>query len=75
MKFLLMFFIAMVVLFQWRQWRKPKVGRSQRKAPPADAPQAIVACAHCGLHVPARDAVAGAHAQYCSTAHLRAREP
>lgn len=41
-------------------------------AKPADKPPlAMVACAHCGLHLPAADAVAeGAHL-YCSDGHRR----
>ena len=33
-------------------------------------PEPMLSCAHCGLYLPARDAVAGARdASYCSTAH------
>lgn len=33
------------------------------------APQDMVACAHCGLHLPAADAVLGGSRVYCSDAH------
>jgi uncharacterized protein len=37
------------------------------------APQAMVRCAHCGLHLPASDAIAGSDdAAYCSAAHRQA---
>jgi uncharacterized protein len=35
----------------------------------------MVACAHCGLHLPATDAVQGKQGIYCSNAHRQAREP
>lgn len=35
------------------------------------APQAMVSCAHCGLHLPAADAVADGTLHYCSAAHRR----
>jgi uncharacterized protein len=34
-------------------------------------PVVVVACAHCGLHLPAADAVADSTHQYCSDAHRR----
>jgi uncharacterized protein len=75
MKFLLMFFIVMVIAFQWRQSRKPKVDKATRsRAAPASA-TAMVPCAHCGLHVPEADAVRGTQAYYCSAAHRQALEP
>jgi uncharacterized protein len=43
-------------------------------APPGPAsPQAIVACAHCGVHLPAADALRDAEGRvYCSDAHRQA---
>lgn len=31
----------------------------------------MVACRHCGLHLPASDALAGPDGPYCSAEHLR----
>jgi uncharacterized protein len=51
--------------------------RRARKDPPAEggatdlAPVQMVACAHCGLHLPAADAVADGSHLYCSDAHRR----
>ena len=75
MKFLLMFFIFMVIAFQWRQSRKPKVHKAERSrnAPPSTT--AMVSCAQCGLHVPEADAVRGTQAYYCSAAHRQTLEP
>lgn len=39
-------------------------------------PEPMLRCAHCGLYLPARDAVAGARgSSYCSTAHRDLTEP
>ena len=51
-------------------------GRSNVKAPadrtPAGAgPVTVVQCAHCGLHLPAADAVPDGSRLYCSDAHRR----
>jgi uncharacterized protein len=73
MKFLLMFFIFMVLLYQWRN-RSAKVGQAQRKNTPPPGPVSIVECAQCGLHLPASEAVQGKRGVYCSAAHQQARE-
>ncbi len=80
MKFLLLFFIVMVVVFQWRSSRSD-AKRNARVAPeeksPASSPatpQAMIACARCGLHVPAGDAVQGNAGAYCSAAHRQIQE-
>jgi uncharacterized protein len=50
-------------------------GEGREPPPPAaaggaPAPQAMVRCAHCGLHLPQADALAGADDRpYCSEAH------
>jgi uncharacterized protein len=75
MKFLLLFFIFMVLLWQWRQARQPKVKQEQRKPTPPAEVLSMVECAQCGVHLPASDALAGRNGVYCSLAHRQAREP
>lgn len=41
------------------------------KEPAGNLPVAVVACAHCGLHLPAADAVPDGARLYCSDAHRR----
>lgn len=44
--------------------------QSPPQSPPPAPPQAMVACAHCGLHLPQADAVADADGRlFCSAAH------
>lgn len=50
--------------------------RSDAKAPPGQPPAGtepvtMVECAHCGLHLPAGDAVPDGSRLYCSDAHRR----
>jgi uncharacterized protein len=75
MKFLLLFFIFMVLLWQWRQARQPKVRQAARKDRGKPAVEEMVACAQCGVHLPATDAVRGTKGHYCNAAHRQAREP
>lgn len=75
MKFLLLFFIFMVLLWQWRHAREQKVKRSERNNAPAPSTIEMVRCAQCGVHLPATDALKGTNGLYCSALHRQAREP
>lgn len=81
-KVLLIIGIALGVYWLWRQGRMAEA-REARAATPAtpatarssagQAPQDMVACAHCGLHLPRSEALAdgagGSAPFYCSPAH------
>jgi len=81
MKYLLVLAVIVVAIWLWRKARREELqSRTPPPAPPpAPAPgtiappQAMLRCAHCGLHLPAADAVRGPDgAAYCSAAHLKA---
>jgi uncharacterized protein len=48
--------------------RPPAGGREGAKS---QAPAAMLECAHCGLHLPAADAVSDGDHVYCGEAHRR----
>jgi uncharacterized protein len=49
---------------------RPGSGPRERRSTAAGRPQEIVACAHCGLHLPRAEALEGpGGALYCSEAH------
>jgi len=84
-KYLLIIAIALGVYWLWRQGRmaESREAREARPTPPAPPaaprksiikpPQDMVACAHCGLHLPRSEALAdgpgGSEPFYCSAAH------
>jgi uncharacterized protein len=79
MKYLLVLLVVSIGIYLWRQGRREEM--RERAAPPrrpaapaVGAPQDMVRCAHCGLHLPATDALAGSGGAYCSAAHRRAAE-
>ncbi|MFM9922272.1 PP0621 family protein [Variovorax sp. H27-G14] len=84
MKYLLVFAVLWVAIWLWRKNRREEMrdaqreraakAQAQQRAPAkVGAPQAMVRCGHCGLHLPATDAIAGpAGTVYCSTAHREA---
>lgn len=83
MKYLLVLAVLWIAIWLWRKNRREEMRDAQREraakaqrapaAPAVGAPQAMVRCAHCGLHLPATDAIAGpGGAVYCSAAHRQA---
>jgi uncharacterized protein len=62
MKWLVVLAVVGIGLWLLLRGRTPR-----RKAPPRS--QAMVECAHCGVHVPATDAVLSGTRVFCSEAH------
>ncbi|MDR2128429.1 MAG: hypothetical protein LBP52_05130 [Burkholderiaceae bacterium] len=77
MKLMAVLLALLVGLWLWRRGEgaraRPLV--KERAAAPRP-PQAMVRCAHCGIHVPVQDAIAGARggSSYCSAAHRQQAE-
>jgi uncharacterized protein len=63
MKWLLV--IAVVAAVVWMLTRGRESGHARRPR----RPEVMVECAHCGVHLPAADAVLGGDRVYCSEAH------
>lgn len=83
MKYLLVLAVLWVAIWLWRKNRREemrdaqreKAARAQRQPAAPAAPKAMLRCAHCGLHLPAGDALGGpGDAVYCSAAHREAAE-
>jgi uncharacterized protein len=74
MKYLLVLIVVVIGLWMLNKRlrgpaAKPPPGRGPGAARP-QVPAEMVECAHCGLHLPAADAVHGADGTaYCSAAH------
>ena len=71
MKYLVLLIVLAVVVGVWRSRRPPASG-PEKAAPGAPVlPQDMVACSHCGVHVPRAEALMlGQHA-YCCAEHRR----
>jgi uncharacterized protein len=74
--------VILVVLLGFWLWKKnraevsaDKAAQPKRKnATPTSAPQIMVSCATCGVHLPQSDAVLGKYKHYCSLAHRQQQE-
>jgi len=76
MKYLLVFAVVLIGIYLWRQGRREEMQAKPRPPKAIPAPQDMVRCAHCGMHLPAADAITGARgALYCSDAHKKAAQP
>ena len=71
MKILLFLVVVFVLLWLLR-------GAISRRRPgppgPTKAPQEMIACAHCGVHLPRDEALPGRGGVFCGDAHRKAFE-
>jgi uncharacterized protein len=69
-KYLLVFLVIFLVAWRWRAARLTDQSAAQQKRERAAAePAEIVQCAHCAVHIPAKEATQGQRGAYCSEAH------
>jgi len=75
MKFLLVLAVVVIGVWLWRSGRQDSVTRDTPKPPknPA-APQEMVSCQWCAVHVPRSDAIAGRLGLYCCSDHQQRAE-
>ncbi|PJI96236.1 uncharacterized protein CLU85_0977 [Acidovorax sp. 69] len=72
MKYLVLLVVLVVAIGIWRSRRDRDDDAPKSSAPsPRALPQDMLACAHCGMHIPQAEAMMlGDHA-YCSAEHRR----
>ena len=73
MKYLLVLALVIVVYMLWRKAERASKGPPKVDAP-LGAPQDMVRCPVCSVHLPAADAVPGRLASYCSVQHRDQKE-
>jgi uncharacterized protein len=70
MKYLLVLVVVVFVLWLMLRGRDAGGSAGTRRAGGGRAPATMIACAHCGVHLPPADAVSDAGGRaYCSDAH------
>lgn len=81
MKYLLVLAVLVVAYLIWKRNRRLEAEerdsqnpakRPSQRAPAA--PDAMVTCRHCGLHLPQSDAIQGSLGYYCGQEHRRLAE-
>ena len=71
--------VLAVLVLGWLWWRQQRLPRRPAAPPPppasgATTPQPMLRCRHCGVHLPAAEAVRGHLGPYCSDEHRRLAE-
>jgi uncharacterized protein len=76
MKFLLVMAVVLVAFWIWRNNRLGDREASRPPTPPRapQSPAIMVACAHCGMHLPDVETVQGRSGVYCCQEHRRLSE-
>lgn len=74
MKFLLVAVVILLLAWRWRTARNATLNQRTRSKPPAPTALSMKVCSLCGVHIPAPDAIQGAHGVYCSDAHRKSAE-
>jgi len=69
MKLLILLLAVLALVWLLRGTRRRVDPPPARPTTNGDAPQAIVACQHCGLHLPRGEALPGRGGVFCGEAH------
>lgn len=72
MKYLLVILVVLLVVWLARAGHRvlpPSSGEAGRRGPVPPVRQPMVACAHCGLHLPRDEALPGRGGLFCGEAH------
>ena len=69
---ILLFLVAVFVLLWLLRGATGRRRTGERR--PAQAPQEMIACAHCGVHLPRDEALPGRGGVFCGEAHRTAFE-
>ena len=65
-------FFVLLALAAYLVWKSlQRAGQRTDPKPPPVAAQAMVSCAHCGLHLPQADALVAGNRYFCSDEHRR----
>lgn len=68
MKYLVVVLVAVGVL--WFMLRRSEKPRMARRPAAASQPRPMVRCAHCGVYLPAEEALAAGSLHFCGHEHL-----
>ncbi|WP_283770132.1 PP0621 family protein [Variovorax sp. PCZ-1] len=80
MKYAIVFLVILLGVWLWRKNRADDRNEAGAQPKPksattSTAPQVMVSCALCGVHLPKSEAFSGKAKHYCSLAHRQQREP
>lgn len=75
MRLLFLLALVLIVVWWWRSRLPRPAQRDETPPPPSqEEPQAMVTCAHCGLHLPSSEGLVGKNGTYCCAEHQNAAD-
>ncbi|MEZ5701617.1 MAG: PP0621 family protein [Burkholderiaceae bacterium] len=74
MKFLPVLAVIVVAVWVWRNNRQAELRPPSHDQPSPVTAMAVVACQHCGTHLPESEAVLGRRGSYCCVEHRQQHE-
>ncbi len=69
-KLILMLFLGLLAYLVFKGFRRASTRRGEQARRP-QAPERMVACARCGVHLPESEAIEGEGGRFCSEEHRR----
>ena len=71
MKYLVVLLVIGAVFWLWRHNRRQDIREAQAQQQASRVPQAMVRCAHCGVHLARQDALQQRGQWYCGQEHAQ----
>ena len=71
MKYLVLLVVLVVAIGLWRNGRARDAAEQKAAPSPRALPQDMLACAHCGVHIPRAEALMQGNQAYCCAEHRR----
>ena len=68
-KLILLLFLGLLAYFVFKGFQRSAARRGEQQRP--QAPERMVACARCGVHLPVSEALEGDGGRFCSEEHRR----
>lgn len=69
MKYLIVVLVVVIVVWLMLRGRERGVDSARQRPEGRAEPEAMTACAHCGVHLPREDALVDRGGTFCSEAH------
>lgn len=70
MKFILIVAVVLAIVWLWRSSRQIEHKKDPPRRTETLAPQDMLSCTYCSVHIPSSDAIQGQKGVYCCADHL-----
>ena len=75
MRFILIVAVVLGIVWLWRSGRRVDHKKDPPRSKATSAPQDMLSCTYCSVHIPSNDAIQGQKGVYCCAEHLYRAEP